>query len=204
MICRGKKISPKKSELWKKKKNQTKGNSEKIPNTIIDMKNTLLFLLAAFLLVQNCSPAKGEFGWAVSSNTEKGILEKELFVVTDYKMMRTGLIFSPADIVHYVYKFQWSPFQLNYSSSDEFFISLEKESLGFVEVDVKKKMIEPESYTLKDRFKSLEIGRYNLKVAFEGDVIDSVQFDVLPDEGYAIREDDINLTETDEILKYSR
>ncbi|HNO24232.1 MAG TPA: hypothetical protein PKK94_14715, partial [Leptospiraceae bacterium] len=72
------------------------------------------------------------------------------------------------------------------------------------EVDVKKKMIESESYTLKDRFKNLEIGRYNLKVAFEGDVIDSVQFDVLPDEGYAIREDDINLTETDEILKYSR
>ncbi len=191
--------------MWKKKENQTKGNSEKIPKTILDMKNTLLFLLtASFLLFQNCSPAKGEFGWAVSSNTEKGILEKELFVVTDYKMMRTGLIFSPADIVHYVYKFHWSPFQINYSSSDEFFISLEKESLGFVEVDVKKKMIESESYTLKDRFKNLEIGRYNLKVAFEGDVIDSVQFDVLPDEGYTIREDDINLTETDEILKYSR
>ncbi|MDX1960762.1 MAG: hypothetical protein SFU98_19475 [Leptospiraceae bacterium] len=163
----------------------------------------LVFLLSFFLL-SHCSGSKGEFGFAVTDDTEKLQLEKHLFIVTEYKMMNTKLIFSPNDTIHYVYRFNFSLFG-GYSSKDEFVVALEKESLGFVEIETKKKFIDIDSNTLKDKFSNLEVGKYILKVAHEGDVIDSVEFDIVPDEGYSIKEEETtNDGEKDEIIKYSR
>lgn len=154
------------------------------------------------LLFSNCQPATGEFGFAVTNDEGKDILEKEISQVTDYKMMRTGVIFYPTDTIHYVYKFKWNLFNYNYSTKDEFYVVLEKESLGFVEIELKKKFIEKDSYSLKDKFTNLDVGRYNLKVAYEGDVIDSIIFEVIPEEGYKISDD--TGEETDEIIRYSK
>ncbi len=160
------------------------------------------FVLFCFLLFGNCAPATGEFGWAVTNDQGKDILEKSLMQITDYKMMRDNVIFSPRDTIHYVYKFKWGLFQKNYSSKDEFFVSLEKESLGFVEIELKKKFLDEDSYSLKDKFSNLEVGTYNLKIAYDEEVLDSVIFEVAPEEGYQLR-DDLE-TETDEIIRYSR
>lgn len=154
------------------------------------------------LLLSFCQPARGEFGFAVTNDEGKDILEKEISQVTDYKMMRTGVIFSPDDTIHYVYKFKWNLFDYNYSSRDEFYVVLEKESLGFVEIELKKKFIEKDSYSLKDKFQNLDVGRYNLKVAYEGDVIDSIIFEVIPEEGYKVTDD--TGVEPDEIIRYSK
>ena len=45
-----------------------------------------------------------------------------------------------------------------------------------------------------------------MKISFEGELIDSIYFDVVPDEGYSLNEDDENFKETekDEIVRYSR
>ncbi len=157
----------------------------------------LLILISFF-----CKPATGEFGFAVTNDLGKDILEKEVSQITDYKMMREGVIFSPNDTIHYVYKFKWNLFDYNYSQKDEFYVALEKESLGFVEIELKKKFIEPDSYSLKDKFNRLDVGRYNLKVAYEGDVIDNIIFEVVPEEGYKVTEDVGN--EPDEIIRYSK
>lgn len=160
------------------------------------------FILLGFWFLGNCSPATGEFGWAVTNDRGKDILEKSHFQITDYKMMRDDIIFSPQDTIHYVYKFKWGLFRYNYSSKDEFFVSLEKESLGFVEIELKKKFLDVDSFSLKDKFSNLEVGRYNLKIAYDEELLDSIIFEVVPEEGYQIRDDLEH--EPDEIIRYSR
>ena len=78
--------------------------------------------------------------------------------------------------------------------------------MGFVEIDLKKKMLEAETSSLKDRFVRLSPGKYRLQVAFEEEVIDSIEFDVLPEEGYSVESPNIDKDqeEKDDIIKYSR
>lgn len=163
--------------------------------------NSRILIIIVFF-ISFCNPATGEFGFAVTNDVGKDILEQEVSQITDYKMMREGVIFSPNDTIHYVYKFKWNLFDYNYSQKDEFYVVLEKESLGFVEIELKKKFIEKDSYSLKDKFTRLDVGRYNLKVAYEGDVIDSIIFEVVPEEGYKVIED--TGEEPDEIIRYSK
>jgi hypothetical protein len=159
----------------------------------------LFIVLLAFIL--NCGPSSGEFGWATTQDEDKSVLERELYMVTDFKMTRVNLIFSPSDTIHYIYTFSRHP-----GETTEFFVSLEKESLGFVEIDLKRKLIEAESTSLKDKFVRLSPGKYRLQVAFEQEVIDSIEFDVLPEEGYSLDTPNMekDKEEPDDIIKYSR
>ncbi|MBK8393967.1 MAG: hypothetical protein IPL26_01825 [Leptospiraceae bacterium] len=160
----------------------------------------ILFLVFISLIV-NCGPSGGEFGWATTQDGEKSVLERELYMVTDFKMTRANLIFSPSDTIHYIYTFSRHPGELT-----EFIVTLEKESLGFVEIDLKRKLLESESNSLKDRFVGLSPGKYRLQVVYDQEVIDSIEFDVLPEEGFSIENVNIDKDkeETDDILKYSR
>jgi len=163
----------------------------------------LFLLLLVFL--NSCGDQAGEFGFAVTQDAGKTDLELDLEKVNEYKMMKEKIIFSPKDTIHYVYRFAQNPLA-PYGSKDEFSVSLEKESLGFVEIDLKKKFMNTDSTVLQDKFKNLDIGHYVMKISFEGELIDSVFFDVVPDEGYSLNEDDENIKETekDEIVRYSR
>lgn len=159
----------------------------------------LFFILAVFVL--NCGPSKGEFGWATTQDENKDILEREIYAVTDFKMTRVNLIFSPSDTIHYVYTFSRHP-----EDGAKFIVTLEKESMGFVEIELKEKTLEPETNSLKDRFIRLSPGHYRVQVVFEEEAIDSIEFDVLPEEGYAVESVDLDKEheEKDDIIKYSR
>lgn len=163
---------------------------------------SILFLL---FFLTSCGEESGEFGFAVTQDAGKTDLELDLEKVSEYKMMKEKIIFSPKDTIHYVYKFPLNPLA-PYGSKDEFSVSLEKESLGFVEIDLKKKFMNTDSNVLQDKFKNLDIGHYVMKISFEGDIIDIVYFDVVPDEGYSLNESDRNSIENekDEIIRYSR
>ncbi len=122
-------------------------------------------------------------------------------MVTDYKMMRDGLIFSPSDTIHYVYQFSRNP-----GSETDFYISLNRYELDFVEIDIKKKNVEVESGAIRDSFSELRTGEYLIKIVYEGDVVDEVKFQVLPEEGYTEEtvEQELAAEQEDEIIKYSR
>lgn len=176
-------------------------NSEKVYK-----KGNLLPILALSLLgLVNCGDESGEFGFATTYDQGKTVLELDLAKATDYKMMREKIIFSPRDTIHYVYKFAQNPLA-PYGANDEFSVSLEKESLGFVEIDLKKKYMNSDNNALQDKFKNLDIGHYIMKISFDGEIIDSVYFDVVPDEGYALDESEENSIENqkDEIVRYSK
>lgn len=161
------------------------------------------FLLLFFCLLSfYCSPSQGEFGWATTNNEGMDAFEKQFYIVTEYKMMKSNIFFSPTDKIHYVYKFGNFPV-----AGSEFIVVLEKESLGFVEIDLKKKLVEPESNSLRDNFEPLSVGKYRLKIVYDQETIDEVIFEVLPEGGYynlEVKDSDSQFEEQDEILKYSR
>ncbi len=160
----------------------------------------LAFLLA-FLTTINCGIPKGEFGWATSHAQGLDIMAREIQIITDYKMMRDSLIFSPNDTIHYVYSFSRNP-----GVETDFYISLNRYQLDYVEIDIKKKNVELESGSIRDSFSQLRTGDYLLKIVYEGEVIDEVKFQVLPEEGYTeeIIEQELAAEQEDEIIKYSR
>jgi hypothetical protein len=166
----------------------------------LKLKNLLIII--TILFINNCE-SNGQFGWAITRDQGKEILEKELSQITEYKMMNENLIFSPMDTIHYVYILPTNPLN-SISADDEIYVSLEKESLGYIEIDIKKKLIESSSNSLNDKFKNLEVGHYIMKIGVNGDLRDSVEFDIVPDEGYELHESSKIEDEKDDILKYSK
>jgi hypothetical protein len=160
-----------------------------------------LFLLFTILVSINCGPPKGEFGWAISKAQDLNILERHIQIITDYKMMREGLIFSPNDTIHYVYSFSRNP-----GVETDFYISLNRYELDYVEIDIKKKNVELESASIRDSFSQLRTGEYLIKIVHEGEVLDEVKFQVLPEEGYTEEtiEQELAGDQEDELIKYSR
>lgn len=115
--------------------------------------------------------------------------------------MRDGLIFSPNDTIHYVYTFSRNP-----GIETDFYISLNRYELDYVEIDIKKKNVEAESASIRDSFSQLRTGEYLIKIVHDGEVLDEVKFQVLPEEGYTeeIIEQELAAEQEDEIIKYSR
>jgi hypothetical protein len=160
-----------------------------------------LSLLIVILFTVNCGIPKGDFGWATSKAEKLDILERHIQMITDYKMMRDGLIFSPNDTIHYVYTFSRNP-----GTETDFYISLNRYELDYVEIDIKKKNVETESASIRDSFSQLRTGEYLIKIVHEGEVVDEVKFQVLPEEGYTEEtiEQELAADQEDEIIKYSR
>ena len=176
-----------------------------IPQTIRKTWKLVLLIIISLVGFVNCGDEAEEFGFATTYDHGKTVLELDLAKATDYKMMREKIIFSPRDTIHYVYKFAKNPLA-PYGVNDEFSVSLEKESLGFVEIDLKKKYMNSDNNALQDKFKNLDIGHYVMKISFDGEIIDSVYFDVVPDEGYSLDESEENSIDNqkDEIVRYSK
>ena len=155
-------------------------------------------LLIFLFLLAGCGTTEGDFGWAV---TKAGLdrIEKKLYAVTDYKMMREDLIFSPNDTVHLVYRFHTPPM-----NGKDFYLALYKNSLSYVEQDLKRIRYDEDSKSLKATFDNLEAGNYLVKVATdEGEMFDSVTFDIIPEDEY-FTEDEFDQSEEDEIIRYSK
>lgn len=169
------------------------------------MKKFFFYLLfPVILLLQFCAKPSGEFGWYTTQDENIDVLEQELFVVTEYTITRENLYFSPKDTIHYIYKFASNP-----SSNTDLIFTLEKESLGYVEIEVKKKTVDKEDNSIVDKFVRLSEGNYRLNVVYDQDIIDTVYFTILPDEGYNYKTSTLSdmedsTEETDEIIKYSK
>ncbi len=169
-----------------------------------------ILLLQLILFFANCGSSTGEFGWTVT----RAEIDDPLFHVTntntDFTMARENVTFEIEDTIHYIYilppvKMNFLSF-LDFSGPSEYMVALDKESLGFVEVDLKRKKIEQGNNLLRGSFSGLEPGNYRIKIVYDQEVVDSLDFKVLPKESYysALDETGSLESETDEIVKYSR
>jgi|JI8StandDraft_1071087.scaffolds.fasta_scaffold233011_2 hypothetical protein len=159
-----------------------------------------ILICISFLLV-NCGSPEGNIGWMTTYDEGMSELDREFGIQTDFQMTRTDLFFSPQETIHFVYVFN-----SRVSSSDEFYFSLNKKSIDYLEVDLRRKTIEEGNPVIRDYYRGLGIGDYLLKIAYEGEVFDQVEFKVLPEEGYYAEtiEGDLTVEIEDEIVRYSR
>ncbi|EKO13906.1 MULTISPECIES: LIC_12238 family plasminogen-binding lipoprotein [Leptospira] len=138
-------------------------------------KLTVLFKIFFFSLVFSitwaCFKPTGEFGWALLDEEKFNIIEKKIMTVGEYTVTRQNLIFPDDKTICYIYRFSRSV-----SESAETYVSLSKFQLGYNEMDVLRKRPNPISQTIEGSFQGLSPGKYLLKVAYEGDVIDEVEF----------------------------
>ncbi|UOG39074.1 hypothetical protein MAL08_07285 [Leptospira noguchii] len=118
-----------------------------------------------------CFKPTGEFGWALLDEEKFNIIEKKIMTVGEYTVTRHNLIFPDDKTICYIYRFSRSV-----SESAETYVSLSKFQLGYNEMDVLRKRPNPISQTIEGSFQGLSPGKYLLKVAYEGDVIDEVEF----------------------------
>ncbi|XDD51498.1 hypothetical protein AB3N59_07115 [Leptospira sp. WS92.C1] len=134
-----------------------------------------LFKISAIVLVCSlfsfCFKPTGEFGWAVMDEDTLNIIEKKIMTVGEYTITRENLIFPEDKTIHYIYRFSRSV-----PETAETYVSLSRFQLGYNELDVLRKRPNPISRTIEGSFQGLTHGKYLLKVAYEGDVIDEVEF----------------------------
>ncbi|EMJ93415.1 LIC_12238 family plasminogen-binding lipoprotein [Leptospira alstonii] len=128
-----------------------------------------------FSLTSACFKPTGEFGWALLDEEKLNILEKKIMTVGEYTITRKNLIFPDDKTIRYIYRFSGS-----ISENAETYVSLSRFQLGYNEMDVLRKRPNPISKTIEGSFQDLSPGKYLLKIAYEGDVIDEVEFLVRP------------------------
>ncbi|EQA69557.1 LIC_12238 family plasminogen-binding lipoprotein [Leptospira noguchii] len=131
----------------------------------------IFFFSLAFSVISTCFKPTGEFGWALLDEEKFNIIEKKIMTVGEYTVTRHNLIFPDDKTIYYIYRFSRSV-----SESAETYVSLSKFQLGYNEMDVLRKRPNPISQTIEGSFQGLSPGKYLLKVAYEGDVIDEVEF----------------------------
>ncbi|EKR65962.1 hypothetical protein LEP1GSC036_0780 [Leptospira weilii str. 2006001853] len=138
-------------------------------------KVALLFRVFLFSLIfgltSTCFKPTGEFGWALLDEEKLNILEKKIMTVGEYTITRENLIFPDDKSIYYIYRFSRSV-----SETAVTYVSLSRFQLGYNEMDVLRKRPNPISKTIEGSFQGLTPGKYLLKIAYEGDVIDEVEF----------------------------
>lgn len=163
------------------------------------LRDSITLLLIVFFY--SCGSPSGSIGWMTTYDEGMTELDREFGIQTDFQMTREDLFFTPQETIHFVYVFD-----SRVSPNDEFYFSLNKKSIDFLEVDLRRKTIEEGNPVIRDYYRGLAIGDYLLKIAYEGEVFDEVEFKVLPEEGYYADtlESDLSIDIEDDIIRYSR
>ncbi|TGL64196.1 LIC_12238 family plasminogen-binding lipoprotein [Leptospira sarikeiensis] len=137
-----------------------------------------LLILSYSLFFVSCLGMSGEFGWALVDESKQGQLEKKFFNVQEFTLTREKLIFPTDKTLVYLYKFSRMP-----NPEAEIYVSLSRFQVGFNEIEVKRKRPEISSSSITGSFQELISGKYLMKVSYEGEVIDNVEFRVIEPEG---------------------
>nr|WP_246053061.1 hypothetical protein [Leptospira semungkisensis] len=128
-------------------------------------------------LFTSCLGMTGEFGWAILDESKLGSLEKKFSNVQEFTLTREKLVFPSDKTLVYLYKFSKTP-----NPEAEIYVSLSRFQVGFNEIEVKRKRPETSTSSITGSFQELIPGKYLMKVSYEGDVIDNVEFKVIEPE----------------------
>lgn len=135
----------------------------------------ILLLLALSTL--NCSffKGKGQFAFTVADHSNLPVLEQHFFQPKRFVKPLAKPIFERDDVLWYAYR----PYSVK---TGRFYgISLQKKSLGYQEIDLRNRTIAEGQGMLIDHYKQLEEGEYRLKIAYDNEVIDQIDFIVVGD-----------------------
>nr|WP_246050800.1 hypothetical protein [Leptospira langatensis] len=147
------------------------------------------------LFLSSCLGMTGEFGWAVLDESKLGSLEKKFGNVQEFTLTREKLVFPSDKTLVYLYKFSKMP-----NPEAEIYVSLSRFQVGFNEIEVKRKRPDTSTSSITGSFQELVPGKYLMKISYEGDVIDNVEFKVIEPEP---QEEEKEQT-ADDIEKYTK
>ncbi len=135
----------------------------------------LVCALALSALSIGCGNGRGRFAFTVADHTDLPALEQRFFQPHRFVRFENKPIFERDDVVWYAYK-PVSP------KNNKFYgISLQKKSLGYQEIDLRNRTIADGQGMLIDHYKGLEEGEYRMKIAYNNEVIDQIDFVVVAD-----------------------
>ncbi|EQA43871.1 putative lipoprotein [Leptospira broomii serovar Hurstbridge str. 5399] len=161
-------------------------------------KSRFFFPLFLAFFMASCLGMKGEFGWAILDEEQLDFLEKRMTNISEFTLTRDKLAFPNDKTLAYIYKFSRLP-----NPEAETYVSLSRFQLGFNEIEVSRKRPDLSTSTIRGSFRDLPTGKYLLKVSYDEDVIDSVEFRIVSPEGTA-EEDEDGSSNSDDIEKYSK
>ncbi|MEI7014776.1 hypothetical protein V9X60_18770 [Leptospira licerasiae] len=152
-----------------------------------------IILLYSFFFF-SCLGMNGEFGWALVDETKQSLLEKKFTTVQEFTLTREKLIFPTNKTLVYLYKFSRVP-----NPEAEIYVSLSRFQVGFNEIEVRRKRPELSSSSITGSFQELIAGKYLIKVSYDGEVIDQVEFRVIEPEEREEKESGV-----DDVEKYTK
>ncbi|EIE03417.1 LIC_12238 family plasminogen-binding lipoprotein [Leptospira licerasiae] len=152
-----------------------------------------IILLYSFFFF-SCLGMSGEFGWALVDETKQSLLEKKFTTVQEFTLTREKLIFPTNKTLVYLYKFSRVP-----NPEAEIYVSLSRFQVGFNEIEVRRKRPELSSSSITGSFQELIAGKYLIKVSYDGEVIDQVEFRVIEPEEREEKESGV-----DDVEKYTK
>lgn len=152
-----------------------------------------IILLYSFFFF-SCLGMSGEFGWALVDETKQSLLEKKFTTVQEFTLTREKLIFPTNKTLVYLYKFSRVP-----NPEAEIYVSLSRFQVGFNEIEVRRKRPELSSSSITGSFQELVAGKYLIKVSYDGEVIDQVEFRVIEPEEREEKESGV-----DDVEKYTK
>jgi hypothetical protein len=135
----------------------------------------ILPLLALSALSCSFFRGKGQFAFTVADHSNLPVLEQHFFQPQRFVKPLAKPIFERDDVMWYAYR----PYS---AKTGRFYgISLQKKSLGYQEIDLRNRTIAEGQGMLIDHYKQLEEGEYRLKIAYDNEVIDQIDFIVVGD-----------------------
>ena len=134
------------------------------------------FIFSFFLFSINCSTQiKGEFAWTVQNRIGIGEPERSIFLENKFKTQRANLYFYTHETIWWIYRIK-----SGFYFSDEFLVALYENNQTPQPIlsDLREGVIEESGdfHFIRYFYENLKEGKYLLRIAYDTETIDEVEF----------------------------
>jgi len=138
------------------------------------MPKVVIFILSIFLM--NCGAKPGTFAFFPADESALTEIQQPYYYPPQFNRFTPPILFSKNRTVWVAYK----PDMRNYESP--YALSLSKESLGWIEINLQNHLLLPESKYIVNKYEGLAVGKYLLRVAHANKILGSIEFEVISDD----------------------
>lgn len=137
----------------------------------------ILFLSFTALGFIYCGKKETSFSFRAVDPLEKNSLEQTLYRPGVFRQIKHGTpVFDKGKILWIAYTPAKSKYDKPYA------VSLSRKSLGYIEINLRNRMLDPAVGSIVDKYEDLDEGDYLLRVALSGEVIDQIYFRIVKTE----------------------